>query len=274
MSNLVKDAMKIRDNSDTTVHVTCDLRRPEHLRDALGDKRILICSAGVPHERDGASVVLFYHYIDRLRREGYRILHILLIPGEQWPQSVVDDYAEKMADPADPNRVVVTAVRASRFYTETRRHHRLVSSSTEEVATAAGAFSPDIIVSFDILAAWITARVNTPHRLVWLGDLNFQTMLYHAWYAARENPLKSRHLPSNWLGARSWKWVYRDALLRVDQVIVASASSVEQMANIGIKATYEPYGLIHLLLHQGRSLARNAEHFRRHHPLRREQLDQ
>ncbi|MDA1308261.1 MAG: glycosyltransferase [Proteobacteria bacterium] len=218
-----------------------DLQPRLAVQAATGAKRILICSAGIPHERDGASVVLFYHYIDRLRLDGYRIHHILLLPGQDWPQGAIDDYAAKMADPADLSQFSVTAVRASRFYTETRRLHRLISSATTEVETAANAFGPDIIVAFDLLAAWITARVEAPHRLVWLGDLNFQTILYHAWYSARENPLKSLHIPSNWLGARSWKRVYHDALKSVDQVIVASASSVEQLANIGIQATYEPY---------------------------------
>lgn len=208
---------------------------------AVDDKRILICSAGIPHARDGASVVLFYHYIDRLKRDGYRIHHILLLSSQGWPQKDVDDYAEQMVDPADPSRFRITPVRAARFYTESRRFHRLVPSATKEVETAARAFGPDIIVAFDLLAAWITGRIEAPHRLVWLGDLNFQTILYHAWYTARENPLKSLHIPSNWLGARAWKRVYHDALKEADQVIVASASSVEQLARIGIRATYEPY---------------------------------
>lgn len=204
-------------------------------------KRILICSAGIPHERDGASVVLFYHYIDRLRREGYCIRHILLLPGEGWSDSAVADYTGKMTDPADPARFTVTAIRAPRFYTESRRQHRLVPAAAEQVETAAGTFEPALIVAFDLLAAWITARLDAPHRVVWLGDLNFQTMFYHAWYAARENPVKSLHILSNWLGARAWKRIYREALKDADEVVVASASSVDQLARIGIRATYEPY---------------------------------
>lgn len=208
---------------------------------AVGDKRLLICSAGVPHERSGASLVLFFHYIGRLKRDGYRIQHVLLLPGRDWTQSAIDEYAAKMADERDPSRFEVTAVHAERFYTESRRLHRLIPSAANEVAAAARAFRPDLIVAFDLLAAWITSRTEAPRRIVWLGDLNFQTVLYHAWYAARENVLKLRHIPSNWLVSRSWRRVYRDALTNADEVIVASASSVGQMARIGIRATYEPY---------------------------------
>jgi glycosyltransferase involved in cell wall biosynthesis len=208
---------------------------------AGGRPKVLVVSAGIPHERNGASLVLFYHYVDRLKREGYRIRHILLLPGPNWAHNAVDEYAAKMADPADPFRFGVTAIRAERFFTESRRFHRLVPAATNEVVTAAQAFRPDVIVAFDLLAAWITTSVEAAHRIVWLGDLNFQTVLYHAWYAARENPFKLRHLPSTWLISRSWKRVYRDALKGVEKVVVASASSVNQMASIGIRATYEPY---------------------------------
>lgn len=205
------------------------------------DRRILICSAGIPHERDGASVVLFYHYIARLRREGYRILHILLLPGPNWAQSKVDEYTGKMSDSEDPSRFRITAVRAPQFYREGRWSHELVPSAAEQVAEAARGFEPDLILAFDLLAAWTTKRVETAHRLVWLGDLNFQTILYHALYSARENLLKSIHIPFNWMGAQAWKRIYRDALTGADRVVVASASSVDQLARIGTRATYEPY---------------------------------
>ena len=132
----------------------------------MADKRLLICSAGIPHERDGASVVLFYHYIDRLKRDGYRIKHILLLPGQNWSERAVREYAAKMANGCEPSRFGVTAVRADRFYSEGLRHHRLAPAAADEVVTAACSFQPDIIVAFDLLAAWITGRVNAPRRLV------------------------------------------------------------------------------------------------------------
>jgi glycosyltransferase involved in cell wall biosynthesis len=236
-----KDVQKIRDFSEMAKDSAAVVQPSQPLPAHLTDKRILICSGGIPHERDGASVVLFYHYIDRLRREGYRIHHILLLPGNGWPQAAVDEYAANMADRDNPSRFRVTAIRADRFYTESRTSHRLVPDATKEVEATARAFGADIIVSFDLLAAWVTGNIEARRRIVWLGDLNFQTILYHAWYSAREDLFKLRHLPSNWLGSRSWKRVYNAALKEADKVIVASISSVEQLARIGISAQYEPY---------------------------------
>src|ERR1700674_3566206 len=58
--------------------------------------RMLVCSSGVPHETEGASVVLFFHYIRRLQQAGYDIVHLLLLEGMSWPQSAVSDYAATM----------------------------------------------------------------------------------------------------------------------------------------------------------------------------------
>ena len=147
----------------------------------------------------------------------------------------------KISDTEDPSRVGVTAIRAERFYTESRFSQQLVPSVAEKVEKAARNFAPDVIVAFDILAAWLTNRVASPHQLVWLGDLNFQTMFYHAWYAAREAPRNLRYLPGAWVLCQFWKRVYRTSLMNADRVLVASASSVKKLKNCGIEATYEPY---------------------------------
>ena len=41
-------------------------------------KRILVVSQGVPHATKGASLVLFFHYLEGLRNAGYNVLHLLV----------------------------------------------------------------------------------------------------------------------------------------------------------------------------------------------------
>ncbi len=103
------------------------------------------------------------------------------------------------------------------------------------------AFGPQAILCFDILAAWLLVGVTAAPRIVWLGDLNFETFLYHALYAARENPLRAVHLPSNFLSCLGWRRLYARVLHDVDQVLVASHSSERALARLGITAEYEPY---------------------------------
>src|SRR6185437_14699625 len=101
-------------------------------------------------------------------------------------------------------------------------------------------FAPDGILAFDLLAAWLAASL-PGRRLVWLGDLNYESMWHHTLYARREDPRTLAHLPSNWLACRAWRRLYGEVLRPADGVIVAAQSSVASLAALGVAAAYEPY---------------------------------
>jgi hypothetical protein len=200
-------------------------------------RRLLICSGGIPHPRSGASTVLFYHYIARLKEMGCTILHLLLLEGDAWPDAAVDEYKR---DIAEGDRFVVATCRSQHFVEQGRSRHVLDAVAASEARAAIQDFAPDAIVAFDILAAWIAAPIAAP-RLVWLGDLNFQSIWYHALYSARERPILFRHVPGNWLCCRTWRRLYGEILRPAEQVIVASHSSVAELKRLGVAAEYEPY---------------------------------
>lgn len=200
--------------------------------------RLLICSAGIPHPSQGASIVLFFHYIDCLRRAGYRILHLLLLEGDGWPQTAVDDYRQRVEKSSSFDIVIV---RAPHFVTQGRVSHKLRLDVLGEALQKIRDFRPDAAIAFDIVPAWVAAQVPAGRRLVWLGDLHFQTMWLHAKYAARENPRAVAGLPTGWLVSRAWRDVYARVLRGVDQIIASSASSVAKLAALGLRAEYEPY---------------------------------
>jgi glycosyltransferase involved in cell wall biosynthesis len=200
-------------------------------------KRLLICSAGVPHESEGASVVLYYHYIARLKHEGHVIRHVVLLDSS-WSDAAVEAYRRKLGS---PGTFVVTVIRATHFYRSGRIRPHLDAEAAKAVRRHAEAFAPQAILCFDILAAWLLDRVTSAPRIVWLGDLNFETFLYHALYAARENPLRAVHLPSNWLSCLGWRRLYARVLRGTNQVLVASHSSERALARLGVTAEYEPY---------------------------------
>jgi glycosyltransferase involved in cell wall biosynthesis len=218
------------------------IARPDKPRDPTRQRgigrRVLICSAGIPHETRGASTVLFFHYVAHLRAAGYQILHLLLLEGDAWPNEELGAYERKVAE---LGRFEVLACRASRFVDQGRTKHQLREAAIQPARGKADAFAPDLILAFDLLAAWVTASVTAERRVVWLGDLNFQTIWYHALYAVQENKRALIHVPSNWLLCRTWKRIYIDVLRHADTVIVASHSSVAELASLGITAEYEPY---------------------------------
>jgi glycosyltransferase involved in cell wall biosynthesis len=212
-------------------------RNPDTVARPGARKRLLICSAGLPHESEGASVVLYYHYIAGLKREGHVIRHVVLLD-PSWSDAVVDAYRRKLGS---PGAFEVTVVRAARFYRSGRFRPHLDAEAASAVRRHAETFGPQAILCFDILAAWLLDGVTAAPRIVWLGDLNFETFLYHALYAARENPLRAVHLPSNWLSCLGWRRLYAQVLRGVDQVVVASHSSERALARLGVTAEYEPY---------------------------------
>jgi glycosyltransferase involved in cell wall biosynthesis len=196
--------------------------------------RIAVCSSGIPHESRGASLVLFYHYIARLRREGHEILHAMLLEGDVWPEADIEAYRRRLD-------LAVAPCRAPSFVARGRFSHHLREAAVAPARDAVRGFAPDALVCLDLLPAWAMARLTGPPRLVWLGDLNFETIWWHAVYAAREDWRKSIHLPGNWLGCGAWRRVYRQVLADADDVIVASHSSIAALAKLGIRAEYEPY---------------------------------
>jgi glycosyltransferase involved in cell wall biosynthesis len=200
--------------------------------------RILVCSSGVPHETEGASVVLFFHYIRRLQQAGYDIVHLLLLEGTSWPQSAVSDYAATMKR---SGAFQVEVVRSPGFVIHGRTGPRCDRDAFAQAADKATRAAPDVIVAFDILPAWMTAYVPARARLVWLGDLHFQSFFWNAIYAVAEDLRALKRFPSTLLACMYWKKIYRRVLHNADQVIVSSASSCRHLARLGIRAEYEPY---------------------------------
>jgi glycosyltransferase involved in cell wall biosynthesis len=193
---------------------------------------------GIPHETEGASVVLFFQYIRALSQAGYSIYHLVLLEGPNWPEDAVSNYINKMQK---PGMFKVAIVRARAFVQSTRYAQRLAYDQLSASLGPAQAFRPDLVIAFDILPAWVTTEIKAPNRITWLGDLHFQSFWWHAIYAIKENLRTIRQLPAIWLTCRGWKNVYREVLPKADQVIVSSASSVGHLLRMGINSDYEPY---------------------------------
>src|SRR5437762_2857619 len=48
-------------------------------------KRVVLCTLGVPDEREGASLVIIYNFIAPLRSADFKVLHIVLL--DEQPKS-------------------------------------------------------------------------------------------------------------------------------------------------------------------------------------------
>ena len=82
-------------------------------------------------------------------------------------------------------------------------------------------------------------------RVVWLGDLHFQTYWLHALYTVKEDGMSRAAIYENLLryfvSCRDWRRVYREVLKDDAHVIACNKSSSEDLARLGVRATYAPY---------------------------------
>ncbi len=236
-------------------------------------KRLLICSPSIPHESQGASVVLFFHYIEGLKKANFKILNLLILQPNNYSEQALAEYTEKIAV---PGKFDILPCLADRYViTSGRSSISLTKSSVDDVLQKAKSFQPDVIFYIDLLSAWVGEHFSASKKVVWLGDLNFQTVWYHAWYTAKEkgfrfSELSKAYARSQTLGKKSkailkawytakemsfrfselskayarsqtWKEIYKAVLQEMDLVIVSSNSSRKHLRRLGIDAIYQPY---------------------------------
>jgi glycosyltransferase involved in cell wall biosynthesis len=200
---------------------------------------VCIVCTGLPHPSQGASAVVYHHYIVAIRAAGYDVGALCLTQSGA-TQAVLDltTYYGNLD-------ISVAMCSAQTFYLGRFGSYRLVSDAVSRARIAAARFKPDKIVCFDLLAAWIGSEVfpGLP-RVVWLGDLHFQTNWYHALYALREEYC-SADTVINVLRALlygfGWRRVYRAVLKGDANIIVCNKSSEAVLAKLGVRAGYAPY---------------------------------
>ncbi len=203
--------------------------------------RVLVCVPGVPHKSRGASSVLFYHYIDQLKRAGFNVLCLLLIERDaqgDWDAATFKDEVSEAGRCEVEIAVLDYLLRFDRF-TGATRPGSLPSASRQRAL----AFKADWVLCFDLGALAVAKRAGLGGRwLVWLGDLAYQAIWAHARYDAMEDWRAFFRMPKIWLICRRWRAAYRRLLADADFVVVSSGSSEAVVKALGVpSARYLPY---------------------------------
>lgn len=197
--------------------------------------RLAIWTHGAPHPTEGASTVLFWQYVHGLRAAGFEVLSVVL---REPDHSSVERLREYEAL-ARAEGITVAVCEAPAFLEERRHAVRLRTEALGAALEAVTTFRPHAHFGLDLLAGWAAGRAREP-RVVWLGDLRFQSLWYHALYEARERPAAALQLPLALVRSGGWRRAYRQALEEAT-VIVSSKSSEAVLARIGVRAEYQPY---------------------------------
>ena len=202
-------------------------------------KKILVITIGYPHPRRGASSVLFYWYLNALRKSGLRVEHLLIVSTDEVSAQSEQEYLEAISPDADFAVRIFSVLNAR----EVRRSGLNLQACElpDDVLSHVKSFQPDAVVCFDIMAAEIAQRMHLDCLLIWLGDLSFQTGFYHAYYDFKVEPSKFLGLIRSYLSGLLWKRYYQKILCGQQHVITSSYSSVARLARLGISSRYWPY---------------------------------
>lgn len=205
--------------------------------DKKSSNKITIVVQGVPHPSVGASSVVFYWYIKALKAAGYEILCLIIEKSELNPADLTQ-FSESMGqDETFHAKVLVCA--------NPIVHHAILGPRSVDrelalsVSEQVNVFAPAAIICFDLLAAWTTMFCKTTKKIVWLGDLNFETYWHHIFFSLERRDY--RNALENFLYFHPWKRCYIKALNGFSKVIVCAKSSVKQMSLLGIQSEYLPY---------------------------------
>ncbi len=203
------------------------------------DQRIAFVTIGIPHAMDGASVVLYYHYLKAVVDAGYRVQ--VVVVGGKGGLSAESLAALRNSLEAADRVEVVTVTSAPAIALPSRLGIEMDLTGKEELADKLSIFKPDVVVAMDLPAAILIGKTPAYRTVAWIGDLRFESEWYHFLYNIRERWASLRHLPYALLQRRAWKKIYRTILSGCEEIIVASKSSEKALAKIGIRARFAPY---------------------------------
>ena len=187
-----------------------------------------------PNPSFGASTRVYYSYLFSIIENGFDLT--LLQLGENSVES-----RKKIAElgiSLFPAKVVLVP------HAETVAISRLgvrMSQLSKDLHRIISSEEPDYIISFDIEAAVATRGIRNSKKIVWLGDLRFQTTWYHFTLLPKNWMHKILSFFSTLLRCISWITIYRSCLKSVNKVVVSSHSSVRNLNLYGVCSSYMPY---------------------------------
>lgn len=199
--------------------------------------RIAVVCQGMPHPSRGASLVIYHSYIRGLVEAGHSVRLFILDGGPAGPEpGALAELTETLGHLGEFS--------ASRVAGFPPTRHKLTGididvALAKTLVDGIAATQPDVILCFDWIAAALTLDARAP-RVVWLGDLQFETLPWHTRFALEEGSRRYDRLLLLPLRINQLKQFYVRNL-RGAKVIVSSKSSEDCFAALGISTRYLPY---------------------------------
>jgi len=199
--------------------------------------KALVIMQGVPHPFKGASQVVYFSYIFELITAGFEVLTISCDVIREKHESSIAECNQAINN---KNFRLLTSEQKSGF---TIKRFRISSclSDTHLIRTHAKEFSPHVVIAFDLASAEIVMELDDVPKIVWLGDMLFQSTWYNYLYGFKEDWKTIRWLPYVIPQYFQWQKHYSRILRSFNKIIVSSKSSEKALEKLSLKSTFYPY---------------------------------
>lgn len=201
--------------------------------------RIDIVVSGVPSKESGASTRIFWQYISCLVIYGFEVRLISLTSNEQEELDLIEFERELFS----AGKFKAVNVRLTEVVIQSKRTKIEVNRSAQTHVSAVLCNDPaGVVVIFDLIAALLVSKEFPGKRIIWLGDLASEVNWHDGILRIRKgNPIDILRFGTVLIRQRQLYALYKIALDKSSQIILASNSSLKTIEKLGYSAVFLPY---------------------------------
>ncbi|MBL18371.1 MAG: hypothetical protein CMC82_00880 [Flavobacteriaceae bacterium] len=193
-------------------------------------KKICIVIDSPIQDLSGASLRLYYEYINFfLLRHKVTLIYFSKYPKKKkWPRKIPKNLELLSFEKAShllPNK----------FNLINQLDHK------DKIKEIVDKKKISMIIAFDIVSASQVIRCDNSDKIIWLGDLRFQTNFYNFFYSVKENIFNLRHLFYNLIQNYHLRRFYIKNLKKFKKIVVSSDASRSCLLKMGFKSYFLPY---------------------------------
>ena len=147
-------------------------------------KKILIISIGYPEPNYGASTVLYFNYINAIKKLNYDTTHLIILDTYEVSKQKEKNYLKSIKPSKNFKVKIVISknIRNKKF-----QKFQIVNFELNKNILKFKNLNFDFAICFDIVSCWVANKIEIRNKISWLGDLEFLTNYFHALYSFKEN---------------------------------------------------------------------------------------
>ncbi len=200
----------------------------------MNNKKICFLTELPIESEGGASLRVFYEYINYFLKERYDVYYIALTPSIKKPKLIWSIKKKKLKPKS-------FFIKCNQQLIPNRFGLINKLDKTNKIKEILKKNKIKLVVAFDVVMASQIYKIKNVKKIAWLGDLRFDTNFYNFFYNLRNNIKLIKNFPFIIVQNFLLKKEYKSILLKMDETIVSSLSSVRKLSKINVFSKFLAY---------------------------------